>query len=1132
MSRLSAILWCAVALCCIPALSAAQPNPTRTVTNADIVGDVIWSADTTYIMNGLVFVDSLETLTIEAGTVIKGKDDPITALVVSRGGKIYAEGTKQNPIIFTAEGDDVDDPDDIPLDSDLGRGLWGGVIILGQATINVAGGQNNIEGIDPTDPRGLYGGNDDADDSGVFRYVSIRHGGVDIGADNEINGLTMGGVGSGTTIEHVEVFFNKDDGFEWFGGTVNTRYLVSAFCGDDAFDYDEGFRGYHQFWFSIQPDNNGDHGGEHDGGTEPEDGQPYAMPTIYNATYLGSGATSTSGKANNALIFRDNAGGKYYNSLFHDFKGIMLTIEDLDAGADSKARLDAGELAFEHNIVGSFGGGTTAAQLGAGTHEATVLSDATNRITDPKLRSISRTTDGGLDPRPLSDSPALTDAMTPPDNGFYTETGYIGAFGVNNLWIDGWTALAEMGYLREPVPITDRPTRTVTNADIVGDVIWSADTTYIMNGLVFVDSLETLTIEPGTVIKGVDDPITALVVSRGGKIYAEGTKQNPIIFTAEGDDVDDPDDIPLDSDLGRGLWGGVIILGQATINVAGGQNNIEGIDPTDPRGLYGGNDDADDSGVFRYVSIRHGGVDIGADNEINGLTMGGVGSGTTIEHVEVFFNKDDGFEWFGGTVNTRYLVSAFCGDDAFDYDEGFRGYHQFWFSIQPDNNGDHGGEHDGGTEPEDGQPYAMPTIYNATYLGSGATSTSGKANNALIFRDNAGGKYYNSLFHDFKGIMLTIEDLDAGADSKARLDAGELAFEHNIVGSFGGGTTAAQLGAGTHEATVLSDATNRITDPKLRSISRTTDGGLDPRPLSDSPALTDAMTPPDNGFYTETGYIGAFGVNNLWIDGWTALAGLGYTPLVPLTVSAETTDSDTATVKFALVGGGQTQLKFKSGTTAGANVTFMAFGNVRPADIATDPQVSGGQPVMFFDIDTDIADGTSFEAEVTVTYTDEQLAAAGVVHEDSLKLFRYDDDNDLWVQLPTTVDRIRNIATATTTAFSTWSLGPAATSGVTEETVTGNVPKVFTLGQNAPNPFNPSTRISYAVPRTGKIRLVVYNLLGQQVETLVDGVKAAGTYTVTWDAQHLASGLYFYRLEASVDGQTAKVVTKKMTLLK
>src|SRR5690606_33449452 len=192
---------------------------------------------------------------------------------------------------------------------------------------------------------------------------SIRHGGARIAPDNEINGLTLGGVGRGTTIEYVEVLANQDDGFEWFGGTVDTRYLVAAFCGDDAFDYDEGFRGKGQFWFAIQADDDAGSGGEFDGGTTPEDGQPYAIPVIHNLTLIGSGAGGTTASNDFAMNIRDNAGGKFYNSIFTDFFGRAVQVEDLASGEDSWSRLQADELVLQNNLFWGFGAGSSPEDL-------------------------------------------------------------------------------------------------------------------------------------------------------------------------------------------------------------------------------------------------------------------------------------------------------------------------------------------------------------------------------------------------------------------------------------------------------------------------------------------------------------------------------------------------------------------------------------------------------------------------------------------------------------------------------------------------------------------------------------------------------------------------------------------------
>ncbi|MBN2365011.1 MAG: T9SS C-terminal target domain-containing protein, partial [Calditrichaeota bacterium] len=394
-----------------------------------------------YLLDGSVFVEDGAVLNIEPGTVIKGKEthttgDNASALIIARGGKIFASGTPSQPIVFTAESDDVSDPNDLTVDD---RGLWGGVILLGYAEINTTTGVGQIEGIPSTEPRGAYGGghatpNDD-DNSGVLRYVSIRHGGAEIGSGNEINGLTMGAVGRGTTIEHIEVLSNLDDGYEWFGGTVNCKYLVSAFVGDDDFDYDEGWRGMGQFWFAVKdPLLGGGRVAEQDGGTDPEDGTPYAIPMISNVTYIGAGVNNfPQGDGAELMIFRDNAGGKYYNSIFTDYNGANggkgITVEDLTTGEDSRARLEAGDLRLVNNIWWNFAAGNSLAQFAPQQFVADSLAATGNQIVDPQLSSISRTNDGGLDPRPNAAGPAASGAAaTVPADPFFSNVDYYGAF--------------------------------------------------------------------------------------------------------------------------------------------------------------------------------------------------------------------------------------------------------------------------------------------------------------------------------------------------------------------------------------------------------------------------------------------------------------------------------------------------------------------------------------------------------------------------------------------------------------------------------------------------------------------------------------------------------------------------------
>lgn len=254
--------------------------------DANITSDATWSGDSIYVLAGRIVVESGATLTIEAGSIIKGQAGSganATALVVARGGTLNAVGTASSPIIMTSIADaitigEVAGPN---LSSDL-IGLWGGLLILGNAPISADADAVQIEGIPPSDTNGLYGGSDAADNSGTIQYVSIRHGGANIGEGNEINGLTLGGVGTGTTIDHVEVVANQDDGIEFFGGTVNVSDAIVWNVGDDAIDTDQAWSGTLDNFIVIGGDQT-DHAMELDG---PE-GDAAGTHTITNGSLKG-----------------------------------------------------------------------------------------------------------------------------------------------------------------------------------------------------------------------------------------------------------------------------------------------------------------------------------------------------------------------------------------------------------------------------------------------------------------------------------------------------------------------------------------------------------------------------------------------------------------------------------------------------------------------------------------------------------------------------------------------------------------------------------------------------------------------------------------------------------------------------
>jgi len=223
--------------------------------------------------------------------------------------------------------------------------------------------------------------------------------------------------------------------------------------------------------------------------------------------------------------------------------------------------------------------------------------------------------------------------------------------------------------------------------NISANTTWETGKIYILETRVAVLSGVTLTIEPGVIVKGnagIGSNATALLIARGATLMAEGTETSPIIFTSVTDNilpgqVISPN-LPPDLD---GLWGGLVILGNAPIAASASPKQIEGIPPSDANGLYGGTDPTDNSGVIKYVSIRHGGANIGEGNEINGLTLGGVGNLTVIENVEIIANQDDGIEWFGGTVNVKNAVVWNAGDDAIDTDQGWGGTLDNFIVITP-----------------------------------------------------------------------------------------------------------------------------------------------------------------------------------------------------------------------------------------------------------------------------------------------------------------------------------------------------------------------------------------------------------------------------------------------------------------
>lgn len=887
------IPWRAALIALLLAL-VAEPR-TRASTNyigGYLYGAHSWQATNTYILTNFVYVMGNSSLDIEAGTVIQATPGTGTttaandfgSLFVCRGAKLNAIGTPYRPIIFTSVEDDVSDPGDLAFPT---RGRWGGVVLFGNARLNNPSFTTNsvpyeiFEGLPDisitnsvsgqVDYIHRFGGDNDQDNSGTLRFVSVRHGGKKLETDKEVNGFSFGAVGSGTHVDFLETYCIADDGFEFFGGSVNTKHLISAFNDDDAFDTDEGYNGKNQFWFAIHEPNARDEGGEINGQPNAPDvlvqgATPVATHELYNATFIGGG---TSGSGNDSLNIRRASFSRWYNSIFTEFQGVRVNI-------DGSSQPD-----IRNNLFWKHAAGDGAPGNGTG-YGTTYCPAELNPIADPQLRGIGRTQDGLLDPRPLSGSPAFSGFKATPADGFYSAAPYKGAFSDQDNWAANWTALDACGHL----PARDN--EVTIGGYLSGIHHWSATNVYLLTNFTYVLKGAQLHIEPGTVIKGMSgtgsgttgvNDFGCLFVCRGGKLFAEGTANNPIIFTTEEDDVADPGDLSFPT---RGRWGGIVLFGNARINNPSFTTNsvnyelYEGLPDIQVPGAgdyihrFGGDDDEDSSGVLRYVSVRHGGRKLETDKEVNGVSLCGVGRGTTLDFVEAFSTADDGFEFFGGSVNTRHLISAYNDDDSFDTDQGYNGKNQFWFAIQEPITRDEGGEINGQPNAPDvlvdgAQPLATHELFNGTFIGGGS---SGSGNDSLNIRRGSFSRWFNNIFTGFQGVRVNIDGISAPVLEN------NLFWDHAADAGTPGSTAGNGTGYGTAHCPA---ALNPIANPKLLGIDRSPSGHLDPRIPSDSPARTGyrILSGAEQAIYTPAPYKGAFGDNN-WAQDWSALSQMGF----------------------------------------------------------------------------------------------------------------------------------------------------------------------------------------------------------------------------------------------------------------
>jgi len=404
--------------------------------------------------------------------------------------------------------------------------------------------------------------------------------------------------------------------------------------------------------------------------------------------------------------------------------------------------------------------------------------------------------------------------------------------------------------------------------DITSDLTLSASNTYLLKGFVRVQPGAALTIEPGTVIYGENSSQGTLIIKPGGKIIADGTQENPIVFTSEFN-REGSSESPSYGD-----WGGIIILGNAPINVPGGTALIEG-----PGDVYGGSIVNDNSGILRFVRIEYPGIAFSPNNEINGITFGGVGNGTTVEYVQVSYSGDDSFEFFGGNVNCKYLIAYRGWDDDFDTDFGYNGKLQFLLGIRDpqiaDVSGSNGFESDNDGSGSLNEPRTAPTWWNVTLIGplaDSSTQINSDFKRGMHLRRSSQNKINNALIMGFPtGLLIdgstTVSEAIAGnthlnnsiiSGTRKALDTAKTNGSFNVFDWF----TLQHNGRiyADNSEILLSDPFN-IDNPN-------------PFPLNGSPVYTNAAVPPGDGFFdTTANYVGALGKEN-WTHGWSSLTAI------------------------------------------------------------------------------------------------------------------------------------------------------------------------------------------------------------------------------------------------------------------
>ncbi|MBO9682643.1 MAG: hypothetical protein J7502_08255 [Flavisolibacter sp.] len=416
----------------------AVTPPANTVISGTLNQSMTLTADKQWTLKGYVYVPAGVTLTVEAGTTIVSDVTDKGALCVERGGKLIANGTANKPIVFTSG----------KAAGSRAPGDWGGVVLLGKATTNRSSTPVIEGGLDRQ-----YGGTDDNDNSGSLKYVRIEYAGIAAFPNSEINGLTLGGVGRGTTLDHIQIVYGNDDSYEFFGGTVDAKYLVAYATADDDYDFDFGYRGRIQFAVALRDPAFVDPADAGNGVESDNDGTgtaatPVTHPVLSNFTWIGpNNASGTLTNHNYGNRWRRATQFEVYNSVMLGWQKGGFSIESNESAQAYKDGISK----FKNNVIHS-NLASDVARLGSVTVltkaelDTKVAADGNTVLTSPDnvLTAPFNLTSPNF--APVAAGPAASGAsFTGLDNTFFTTTTYKGAIGANDNWLQGWTRFPAKG---------------------------------------------------------------------------------------------------------------------------------------------------------------------------------------------------------------------------------------------------------------------------------------------------------------------------------------------------------------------------------------------------------------------------------------------------------------------------------------------------------------------------------------------------------------------------------------------------------------------------------------------------------------------------------------------------------------